>query len=208
MSNRVVVTGADRALGAMLCRELARDYEIVACGVADDTAIGCRAVDLRSQDSVEQLVAGAHAVVHTQPYDPPKATEQELLHLITRGTYVLINAAAEAQVQRIVLISQLAVMERYPDHFVVDPSWRPLPAATAVSLAPYLAELTCREIARTGKIQVICQRLGALGAEDGTSEQDAATEVRRALAREMTRLEHQWRVSHVVSSGCFSGVGT
>ena len=210
---KILVTGADGPLGGLLCRSLVGRHEVAAAGAAAEVSgelDGCtyRSVDLRDPEKVGELVAGIERIVHALPFDPEMGTEpqaeQELLDCIARGTYVLVTAAVQAQVARLVLISQMGLVEDYPEDFVVNEAWTPLPRAEAVSLAPLMAELTCREIARTGVIEAICLRFGALGAQDGTSEEDAVAAVADALEREQVGRGHSWRLRHVVSGARFA----
>lgn len=196
---KLVVTGADRPLGALLCRGLALGHEVAPAG-AD--------VDLRSPEEVGALLKGAQAIVHTLPFDPPMGkgpeAEGEVLDLVARSTYVLVRAACEAGIRKVVLISQLSLLEAYPAEYEVGPEWAPRPRPEGLALAPYMAELVCREIARLGKLQVICLRLGALDAPEGTSAADALEWVEKALDHEWVEREHHWLVGHVASAGRFA----
>ncbi len=197
----VVVTGADRPLGALLCRGLAQGHEVAPAGAG---------VDLRSPEEVTALLKGAQAIVHTLSYDAPLGegieAEGELLDLVARSTYVLVKSACEAGIRRMVLISQLSLLEGHPDHFEVGTDWEPLPQPNGAGLAPYMAELTCREISRLGKIEVVCLRLGALDAPEGTSGTDALAAVSQALAYERKEREYHWMLHHVASAGRFAAI--
>ena len=91
-------------------------------------------------------------------------------------------------------------MRAYPEEYLVDPQWNALPQAEARALAPLMAELVGREIARTGQVEVRCLRLGTLGAE--TTADDAVAAVRQALTAECAG--HHWSLAHVASSGRFA----
>lgn len=196
---KLVVTGADRPLGALLCRGLAQGRELAPAGAS---------VDLRSPEQVAALLQGAQAIVHALPYDPPMGSgpeaEGEVLDLVARSTYVLVRGACEAGIARMVLISQLSLMEAYPPEYEVGPEWEPRPRPEGLALAPYMAELTCREIARLGKLEVVCLRLGALDAPEGTSGADALKAVAAALAYEREEGHYHWAVHHVASAGRFT----
>jgi len=197
---KIAITGADRPMGALLCQRLAVAHEVVPVGAADLSLPLAAATAIRSADFL----------VHAQPNDPGVRqgphVEAELLERISRGTYVLVQAAVAEHIRRVVLISQMGLFEDIPEQFVVSADWQPRPRPEAASLAPYMAELVCREIARTGKIEAVCLRMGRLDAVDGTSADDAAAAVQSALTLDMSDSYH-WQVQHVVSGGRFAQQG-
>ena len=196
----VLVIGADRPWGSLLATRLSADFEVVAIGSE---------VDLLERKSVDPVLEGVEAVVYAAASDlsavPAQAdpigdSEQVLLDEAARGTYVVLTAACAAGVEKVVLLSCLDLVRDYPEEYIVDPRWNAIPRAEAESLAPLMAELVGREIARTGKIEVCCLRLGALGEE--TMAEDAVAAVRDALTAE--REGHHWSLAHVASSGRFA----
>lgn len=197
---RIAITGADRPMGALLCQRLAAAHDVIAVSAGD----------LSQPPAAVTAIRSADIVVHAQPHDPgvgqgPRA-EAELLERICRGTYVLVQAAVAEHIRRVVLISQMRLFDDIPEQFVVSADWQPRPRPEAASLAPYMAELVCREIARTGKIEAVSLRMGTLDAVDGTSADDAVAGVQSALTLDMSDTYH-WQVQHVVSGGRFSQQG-
>lgn len=192
---RILLTGADQPLGRHLAAALGQAHEVTAVG--QSAVEGCRAVDLRQREAVEALLAQSRpeVVIHAMPYDAAPGqgadAEQVLLDRVARGTYVLTTASLAAGVGRMVLGSQLALMADYPADFVVRPDWLPLPRPEAASLAPYMAELTCREIARARGLQVVCLRIGAL------DEGQALEAVQQAMTEENPQRGHSWAVRHI-----------
>lgn len=203
---RIVVTGAETPLGALLCQRLGQTHEVVPVGLETSAAMaGYRRADLRVPEQVAPLLEGAQALVHAMPFAPPPLSGGELLDLVARSTYVLVQTACQAGIRRLVLVSQLALMEDYPADYVLGPDWAPRPRAEAASLAPYLAELVCREIARTGRIEVACLRLGAMDQPDGTGAADAVKAVEEALVQEKPeRGNYHWTIRHLASGGRFA----
>jgi nucleoside-diphosphate-sugar epimerase len=191
---RILLTGADRPLGQGLVRHLGADHEIEAYG--ESVVEGCSALDLRQREGVEEALASAafEAVIHAMPFDPEPGTgpnaEQDLLDRVGRGTYVLATAALAAGVKRVVLASRLDLMAAYPADFVVHPVWLPQPRPEAGSLAPYMAELACREIARARQLSTVCLRLEA-------ADDKAYAAVSQALEDEAPGRGHSWDVRHV-----------
>ena len=84
----------------------------------------------------------------------------------TRGTHVLLSAAIEAGVARVVYGSTLAVFTAYPDDVYISECWQPQPRADMLPLSRYLGELTCREMTREYHIGITALRLGEMVVEE------------------------------------------
>jgi len=202
---KLLITAADSPAGELLCQRLATGRDVLPVGfsAAFDVA-QYRTLDLLQQDQVEERLQGVDTVVHVLPYvaalGEGEQREQELLDTVARATYVLVTAACSAKVRRLVLISRLDLFSAYDERFIVTTEWQPRPEANAESLAPYMAELVGREVARTGKIEVVALRFGALGVE--TTEDEAIAAVEEALDEEL-RGSYHWSVKHIASSGRF-----
>ena len=199
---RVAVIGADRPWGALLAAELGAEFEVVALGAGETRYLAdYRQVDLLQREALDPALAGVEAIVHVAGGDPAGDDEGAVLDAAARGTYVALTAACAVGIEKAVLLSDLDLMRDYPEEYLVDPQqWNALPRAEAKSLAPLMAELVGREIARTGQIEVRCLRLGELDAE--TTTDDAVKAVRQALTAE--REGHHWSLAHVASSGRFA----
>ena len=197
----VAVIGADRPWGALLMDGLGVGFEVVAIGSEDAPGLdGYRQVDLLERESLDPVLGGVEAVVYAAVSDSTGDSEQVLLDAAARGAYVALTAACAAGIERVVLLSCLDLVRDYPEEYIVDPRWNAIPRAEAESLAPFMAELVGREIARTGQIEVRCLRLGVLDEE--TMAEDAVAAVREALIAE--REGHHWSLAHVASSGRFA----
>ena len=215
MTASVAVTGADQPIGAALCRGLSAGGEVVAIGETPGPgpdlggAVEYRSADLRLPGGAREALRGAGLVVHALPHGMAMGEgagrEARLLDLLSRGTYVLVQAAREAGIGRIVLVSPISLMQDYLADYVVEPWWRPRPRPDGEALAPYLAEHVCREIARTGAIEVRCLRMGPLDDPRGTSSQEAVAAVAAALRSEAATVGYCWQVDHVLSGGSLAG---
>ena len=198
---RVAVIGSDRPWGALLAAELGAEFEVVAIGVEETSdLVGYQQVDLLQREALDPALAGVEAIVHAAGGDPAGDDEGAVLDIAARGTYVALTAACAVGIEKVVLLSDLDLVRDYPEEYLVDPQWNALPRAEAESLAPLMAELVGREIARTGQIEVRCLRLGELDAE--TTADDAVEAVRQALTAK--RGGHDWLLAHVASSGRFA----
>ena len=198
---RVAIIGADCPWGALLAAELSGELEVMALGSEETSDLaGYRQVDLLQCEALDPALAGVEAIVHAVGGDPVGDDEGALLDVAARSTYVALTSACAVGIEKAVLLSDLDLMRDYPEEYLVDPQWNALPKAEAGSLAPLMAELVGREIARTGQIEVRCLRLGELDAE--TTADDAVEAVRQALAAE--RGGHDWLLAHVASSGRFA----
>src|SRR5688500_10518547 len=159
--------------------------------------------DLRDPAAVEHALSGIDALVLAVPQPQPDGdgwkAEFDLLDRATRGTYVALNAAVKAGVRRVVLLSTLALLERYPAHWVVDDSWRPVPDVERVDqLAAYLAEESAKELSRVEPLQVVCLRLGEL--DEATRRAAIGAALSATLKRHENhstgKLDHGWWVRH------------
>ncbi len=197
----VGIIGADRPWGALLAAELGAEFEVMGLGAEDRSDLAnYRQVDLLQREALEPALTGVHAIVHAVSGDPAGNDDGVVLDVAARGTYVALTAACAIGIEKAVLLSSLDLLRDYPEEYMVDPQWNALPRAEAGSLAPLMAELVGREIARTGRIEVRCLRLGALGAE--TTTDDTVAAVRQAVTAE--REGHHWSLAHVASSGRFA----
>lgn len=206
---RLLITGADRALGRLAARAFRESDALRLTGTAAEppaelAGLEYHPADLREPNQVEPLVAGCEAVLHLAPYDLPAATEADLLDQAARGTFVLLHAALVAGVRRVVLASRLEVMTAYPANLVVTPAWAPRPDTTAAALAPFVGELTLREFVRAEEIVGVCLRFGPLdGTAPGTTPADAVAALDRALRMDLGGRKYRWWLYHIDSTGRF-----
>src|SRR5688572_21711248 len=158
--------------------------------------------DLRDSEAIGAALDGKEALILVVPREGRTGwrAEFELLDRATRGTYVALNAAIKAGVQRVVLVSTLALLERYPAAWKVDDGWRPVPdVERPEQLAAYLAEESAKELSRVEPIQVICVRLGKVDASARREAIDAALTdtLTRHENHSTGRVTHGWWVRHV-----------
>jgi nucleoside-diphosphate-sugar epimerase len=181
----VLVTGAASRLGQMAASELGRTHRI---RMMDEDTSGLKAptgndVDviegsIPDPDTASKAVDGMDAVIHTgqPPWElpgDPLEHDQRLLDLATRGTHVLLKAAVEAGVRRIVYAGTLRIFSSYPDDVFISEYWEPHPSSDMAEMAPYLAEKVCTEFARAHPVTVTVLRLGKLVLEEEVDQGNA-----------------------------------
>ena len=208
----ILITGANHPLGQAIATEFQALHQITltdydAASALKSTTLTYQQAELRTSDDVQPLLENVDVIVHVSVINPPtfptESTEQDLLDFATRGTYILLDEARKAGVDRLVFISTLAHFEAYPDKYCLDESWQPEPAPNAASLAPYLAEITCREFAREDGMRVICLRLDNLDHLDGHSTQDALKAIEGALHYSFSDRGYRWGLYHISASDRF-----
>ncbi len=103
-------------------------------------------------------------VVHVEPALGQSEADGgiRLLDTCTRCTYNLFNSIAANSVQRVVLLSSMAIFEAYAPDIAVRANFEPRPTSDLSQLAPHLAEFGAREFALSGATRVIAARLGSL----------------------------------------------
>lgn len=102
-------------------------------------------------------------------------------------TYNLLRSASDEGASRVVFLSSLDLLKKYPDHYTVTEQWRPEPTSDMSGLSYHLGEYVCREFAREQRLSVVCLRLGDLVWNGKTASsssrliQDAVQTVQLAL---------------------------
>lgn len=213
----IAITGADSLLGRALVGALGAEHEV---SVIDG--------DLREPAVARAGLAGVEAIVHLAPLatragDGSWQDDCERLDQAARGTYVLLNAAIEHGVRRIVLGSTLELLADYPAHWDLDENWQPRPDVTDVrQLAIYLAEESAKQIARVEPLEVLCLRLATIVNNAATAGQpydprwvhvdDAVQAVVKALSanpgyqaeHSTGRLGFGWWLFHIPGGGRYT----
>ncbi len=211
---KILVTGADRPLGAAAARHLAGGHQLRLTGYSGaapggGVAAQYRQEDLRRPEAAEALVREMDAILHFAEFNPKPLTgpnaAHELLTRATLSTYLLCRAARDVGVSRIIVAGRLSVFDSYPESYLVDEQWKPRPAPRAADLAPYLCEQVVREFPREGGITGLCLRFRPIGddPEQNTRLEDALQAIDRALELDLGSPGYRWHVFHIASSPRF-----
>ena len=201
---RILITSAALPFPQELAASLSRSHQV---RLTDRTELASDLEFIRSDlshdPSVNDLVTGIDAIVHTGEVDP-EASASEQLDFQMRCTYNLLQAAVQEGVPRFVYLSSLRIMDKYPEDLTVTERWRPMPSTDPTVLCYHLGEYVCREFGREGKIDLMCLRLGELTREVGPGAvpsssalfmADALLAVERALTADLSG----WNIFHIQS---------
>lgn len=220
---RILLTeGQSRLARAFLARTAAADdvfIRVLSDARLEDTAPGIEVLqgDLRDAEVVRAALRDVDAVVHLLPLHLSHTAsdhDPECLDVVMRGGRILMLAALEAGVRRLILGSSLRLFDRLPAHWKVDELWRPRPEPSLRHLLPWMAELATRELVRRGSMEAICLRFGEI--VDGSLDpslpydprwvhvDDAVHGLERALAFDHGQMLDaglpDWSVFHVMSA--------
>ncbi|MGI8643059.1 MAG: NAD-dependent epimerase/dehydratase family protein [Thermomicrobiales bacterium] len=145
--------------------------------------------ELRDRDQVQRAVEDRETVIQLVPTGYQQESDLDLLDSATRGTYNLLTTMTGG---RLILVTSLRPFARYAANWRVTEQWAPRPTTDVTDLAPYLAELTAREVCRVRPVEVIVLRVG-----EGVA--DAVQAVEQALIDqpELEAAASRWRVFHV-----------
>lgn len=212
----LLITSAESVLSQAIAQKLSKDWAIRRTGTSkaqpDTPFWHC---ELGRDASTDALVQGIDTIVHVAE-PPPGTTGTALIDYRTRRTYNLLGAAARHGVRRAVCLSSLALMGAYDEPLMVTEDFRPQPSCDPASLSHYLGEFVCREFARSGQLEIVVLRLGALTtAQAGTppeagmpsvESRDVASAVSLALGNPQSNDRppgRAWMVLHIHSDpGC------
>lgn len=208
---KILITGGDSRLARAFVAGLPAGYaaRLVDADFAAPPPASAESMrgDLRNPAFAQAAVAGMSAVVHLAPLAPPGADDLAALDQATRGTFVLMSAALDAGIQRIVLGSSLALFDALPTAWNINEHWRPQPQPTIEHLCPWLAELSTRHCTWATGAPVVCLRFGRLVDSDEAQRlpydprwlhiEDAVQGLQRALAYE----PRFWSVFHITAAG-------
>ena len=202
---KVLIVGAESQLGLAAASKLIeahplRLFDSKVSAPPDPGEVERIEGDILDPDTCWKLVRGVDAVVHTGHFSGPTLSgydHEQHLDLATRGMHILLKAAVETGVKRIVYAGTLEIFASYPDDVFISEHWEPKPTPAMEQMAPFLAENLCREFARAHKVTVTVLRLGKLVKEEEVERKspdlmwldfrDAAKAIRWALNREASQ---------------------
>ncbi|MFN8224850.1 MAG: NAD-dependent epimerase/dehydratase family protein [Gaiellales bacterium] len=168
--SRVAITGGAGFLGLHLARRLVADgHEVRTLDVVPLDDAGLEPVveevhgDVRNEADARRAVAGADVVVHAAAALPIQASRQAIRSINVEGAAIVMSAALEAGVRRLVLISSTAVYgvpEQHPIH-----EGDPLVGVGWYGESKIDAEKLCGQFGRRGLQSVIIRPKTFVGPE-------------------------------------------
>ena len=190
----VLVTGAASRLGVAVTAQLVAQGSAVRTTDTVDIERSAGVVEhwvceLGHDASIAALMVGVRQIVHLEPVSErvvPSLVQlseeggddnDRWLDRCTRCTYNLLDAAARAGVEHLVLGSTMDQFLAVDPNLVLDTSWRPRPGCEPHVLGAHLAEMVAKEYASVGAVQrVTIARLGQiLPYSSDTSQSTAST---------------------------------
>lgn len=164
----VAITGAAGLLGQALIPKLSCTHKIIATDLqASPGPPVIMAANVCDPAAMEALCAQADAIIHLAcaRWDKKRsASENESRILDTRikGTYNLLQAAHNANLNRVIQISDLCILDGYAKNLMVSEDFLPLPDTSAYQQSVYLSEWVGREFSRQQTNRILTLRLGQL----------------------------------------------
>jgi uronate dehydrogenase len=108
---KVLVTGAAGRIGAAVCPVLGERWDVVPTDLYGDVV---NVLDVTDLERCRAACVGMDAVVHLAGVPDPNATWDVLLPANVIGTYTIAQAAVDAGVRRLVLVSSAQAVAGYP----------------------------------------------------------------------------------------------
>ncbi|WP_193043814.1 NAD-dependent epimerase/dehydratase family protein [Mycolicibacterium baixiangningiae] len=163
---KVVVTGGSGRVGRYVVDELATGFDVTNVDLTQSSAdVEYAEGDVTDLDSMRRALKGADAVVHLAAIDFDwKAAPEQYIRVNTMGTWNVLQAAAENDLQKVVLCSSVSACglsemraDWTPQSLQVDERHELRPVQ-AYSVSKQIMETMGRSIATGTDMDVLCLR--------------------------------------------------
>lgn len=171
---KVLLTGNRGKVGKVLEADLlASGHDVVGYDLVDGS-------DILDVASLHKSIQGCEAVIHLAIF--AGENPQMLMNVNLQGTWNILAAAAEAQVQRVVYLSSVDALgvfkgERKPDYLPLDDN-HPCYPSTPYGISKRLSEEMCRLWSASTNIPTICLRPPGVWLPETYHEIQAARQAR------------------------------
>lgn len=167
--NKIVVTGGAGRLGRFVVERLKQRYDVSVIDIHPSDVPGVQSADVDVTD-LEALTAafkGTDAVVHLAAVPNPRTSSPEKCFRVnTQGTWVALQAAEDAGVKRVIVISSDSATGLHynpkdwaPQYLPVDEK-HPIRPSEVYSLSKEVTESIARCYSVRGKVEVLVIRPG------------------------------------------------
>ncbi len=170
MKRKILITGAAGRIGSFLTNQWKDRYDIVLTDVrAPKETFGFpfTAANLTEMDKIQALCQGIDTVIHLGADPSMEAAWESLLPNNIIGTYNVFEAAAQANVRRVVYASSVNAVFGYPVDQQVHTSM-PVYPINLYGATKCWGEAAARVYAHLKKFSAICLRFGAVSYRPGT----------------------------------------
>ncbi len=161
---RVLITGADGTLGRQLVKGLEGEHDLRLGDVKPINDSRFVPLDLTDPESTRDAMQDMEAVVHLAVASGQEGEYEEAgfnqirFDVNVRGSFNLLDAAAQAGVKRIVHTSSIMVVWGYPPGEPVAADAPPKPRGTYAT-TKLLAEVLCEQAAIQHGLSIVCLRI-------------------------------------------------
>ncbi|MBU2965839.1 NAD(P)-dependent oxidoreductase [Amphritea sp. 2_MG-2023] len=163
---RVVVTGGAGRVGGYVVRQLLKSYEVVIADlVAGESGVEYIEANVMDLPQLRKAFEGADAVVHLAALDYDwNCAPEKYIDVNVRGTWHVLQAASEANVQKVVLCSSVSACglsemrpNWKPTHLPIDETHENKPVE-AYSVSKIVMEQMAKSFVDGTDMDVICLR--------------------------------------------------
>ena len=168
-SRKIVVTGGSGRLGRFVVERLKARYDVQVIDIRPSDVEGVETVNVDVTDlgALTEAFKGVDAVVHLAAVPNPRTSSPEMCFRVnTQGTWVALQAAEDAGVKRVIVISSDAVTGLHynpkdwaPKYVPVDEQ-HPIRPSEVYSLSKEVTESIARCYAVRGQVEVLVIRPG------------------------------------------------
>ncbi len=170
MKRKILITGAAGRIGSFLTNQWKERYDLVLTDVrAPKETFGFpfTQANLTEMDKIQSLCQGIDTVIHLGADPSMEAAWESLLPNNIIGTYHVFEAAAQANVRRVVYASSVNAVFGYPIDQQVHTNM-PVYPINLYGATKCWGEAAARVYSHLKKFSAICLRFGAVSYRPGT----------------------------------------